>query len=80
MAPQLIRPSLEVTLPLLRRPVVLTERVKVCRLKLAVTARAVLMVTLQVVPETASQPLPLQKAKVEPGAGVAVRTTVLPLV
>src|SRR5207247_10624635 len=32
---------------LLRRPVVLTERVKVCRLKLAVTARAVLMVTLQ---------------------------------
>jgi len=37
------------------------------------------MVTLQVGPETASQPL-LQKAKVEPGAGVAVRTTVLPLV
>ncbi len=78
MAPQLIRPSLEVTLPLLRRPVVLTERGKVCRLKLAVTARAVLMVTLQVVPETASQPL--KKATVEPGAGVAVRTTVLPLV
>ena len=78
MAPQLIPPSLEVTVPL-PLPVVLTERVKVCRLKLAVTARAVLMVTLQVGPETASQPL-LQKAKVEPGAGVAVRTTVLPLV
>ena len=73
----MIPPSLEVTVPL---PLpVLTERVKVCRLKLAVTARAVLMVTLQVGPETASQPL-LQKAKVEPGAGVAVRTTVLPLV
>ena len=43
------------------------------------TDLAELMVTLQVVPETASQPL-LQKAKVEPGAGVAVRTTVLPLV
>jgi len=78
VAPQLIPPSLEVTVPL-PLPVVLTERVKVCRLKLAVTARAVLMVTLQVGPETASQPL-LQKAKVEPGAGVAVRTTVLPLV
>ena len=78
MGPQLILPSLEVTVPL-PLPVVLTERVKVCRLKLAVTARAVLMVTLQVGPETASQPL-LQKAKVEPGAGVAVRTTVLPLV
>jgi len=78
VAPQLIRPSLEVTVPLLRSPVLVTERVKVCRLKLAVTARAVLMLTLQVVPETASQPL--QKAKVEPEAGVAVRTTVLPLV
>jgi len=78
VAPQLIRPSLEVTVPLLRSPVLVTERVKVCRLKLAVTARAVLMVTLQVVPETALQPL--QKAKVEPEAGVAVRTTVLPLV
>ena len=42
------------------------------------TDLAELMVTLQVVPETASQPL--QKAKVEPEAGVAVRTTVLPLV
>ena len=77
MAPQLIRPSLEVTVPLLRSPVLVTERVKVCRLKLAVTARAVLMVTLQVVPETALQPL--QKAKVEPEAGVAVRVTTVPL-
>ena len=78
MAPQLIRPSLEVTVPLLRSPVLVTERVKVCRLKLAVTDLPPFMVTLQVVPETASQPL--QKAKVEPEAGVAVRTTVLPLV
>ena len=36
------------------------------------------MVTLQVVPETASQPL--QPAKVEPETGVAVRVTTVPLV
>jgi len=77
VAPQLIPPSLEVTVPLLRIPVLLTERVKVFRLKLAVTARAVLMVTLQVVPKTVSHPL--QPAKVEPAAGVAVRVTVVPL-
>ena len=76
MAPQLIPPSLEVTVPL-PLPVVLTERVKVCRLKLAVTARAVLMVTLQVVPETASQPL--HAANIESKAGVAIRVTTVPL-
>ena len=76
MPGQLIAPSFEVTLPL-PVPAGLTKRVNVCRLKLAVTARAVLMVTLQVVPGAASQPL--QKAKVEPEAGVAVRVTTVPL-
>jgi len=78
VAPQLIRPSLEVTVPLLRSPVLVTERVKVCRLKLAVTDRAALIVTVQVVLGPAQ--LPLQPLNVEPEAGVAVRTTVLPLV
>ena len=41
------------------------------------TDRAARMVTLQNVPETASQPL--QPVKVEPKAGVAVRVTVVPL-
>src|SRR5439155_27364204 len=57
--------------------VLLTVRVKVCRIKLAVTARVPLMVTVQVVPETASQPL--QPAKSEPKPGVAVRVTAVPL-
>ena len=43
------------------------------------TDLAELMVTLQVVPETASQPLH-QMAKERQRVGVAVRTTVLPLV
>src|SRR5207244_3006905 len=77
VAPQLIPPSLEVTVPP-RMPVLLTERVKRCRVKLAVTDLVPFMVTVQVVPETASQPL--QPVKMEPEAGVAVRTTVLPLV
>ena len=42
------------------------------------TARAPLMVTVQVVPETASQPLQPVKMERRP-VGVAVRTTVLPL-
>ena len=42
------------------------------------TARAALMVRVQVVPETASQPL--QPVKIDPLAGVAVRVTVVPLV
>ena len=58
-------------------PALLTERVKRCRVKVAVTDRAALMVTLQNVPETASQPL--QPAKMEPVVGVAVRVTVVPL-
>ena len=41
------------------------------------TDRAALMVTVQVVPEAASQPL--QPVKVDPVAGVAVRVTIVPL-
>ena len=78
MAPQLILPSLEVTVQLLRRPVLPTERVKVCRVKVAVTDRAALIVTPQLVPETVSQPL--QPLNVDPPAALAVRVTVVPLV
>jgi len=45
--------------------------------KLAVTDRAALMVTVQVVPETVSQPL--QPLKTERKPGVAVRVTTVPL-
>ena len=60
------------------RPVLLTVRVKRWTAKVALTARAAFMATLQVVPETASQPL--QPVKIDPLAGVAVRVTVVPLV
>ena len=42
------------------------------------TDLAAFMVTVQVVPEAASQPL--QPVKIDPLAGVAVRVTVVPLV
>ena len=61
-----------------KRPVSLTERTNRFRVKLAVTARAALMVTVQVVPETVSQPL--QLVNVDPPAALAVRVTVVPLV
>ena len=76
MPGQPIAPSLEVTEPL-PMPATLTERVKRWTLKVAVTERAALMVTVQVEPETALHPL--QLAKVEPLAGAAVRVTVVPL-
>ena len=44
---------------------------------MAVTDRAALIVTVQVVLEPAQ--LPLQPPKVDPPAGVAVRVTVVPL-
>jgi len=58
-------------------PALLTERVKRCRAKVAVTDLAALIVTLQVVPETASQPL--QLLNMDPPAGVAVRVTTVPV-
>ena len=76
MAPQVIPAGLEVTVPL-PVPALPTERVNVCRLKVAVTDRAALMVTLQLAPETVSQPL--QVVNVDPPAALAVRVTVVPL-
>ncbi len=65
-----------VTVPL-PGPAVLTVRVLVCGVKVAVTVVAAVMFTVQEpVPE---QPPPLQLEKVEPVAGVAVRVTALPL-
>src|SRR5437870_3071369 len=71
VAPQLIPAGLEVTvpLPMPKGLALLTVRAKLCRVRVAVTDLAALMVTLQVVPETASQPL--QPANVDPPAGVA---------
>src|SRR5205807_7562204 len=76
-APQLNPAGSEVTVPLLMMPVLLTVRVNVCRVKVAVTDLAALMLTVQVVPEAASQPL--QPVNVDPVAGVAVRVTTVPL-
>jgi hypothetical protein len=76
VAPQLIPAGLEVTVPL-PDPDLLTDRVNVCTLKVAVTDVAAFIVTEQVpVPE---QPPPLQPANVEPPAGAAVSVTDVPL-
>ena len=76
MPGQPIEPSLDVTVPL-PVPASPTLRVKRWALKVAVTDRTAFMVTVQLGPETVSQPL--QPAKVEPLAGVALRVTVVPL-
>jgi hypothetical protein len=70
--------GLDVTVPLAMRPVLLTVSVKLCTAKVAVTDRATLIVTVQLVPETVSQPL--QLVNVDPPAALAVRVTVVPLV
>src|SRR5207247_2109293 len=76
VAPQSIPGGSEVTVPL-PVPALLLVRLTVWRLKVAVTVVAAFRVTEQVaVPE---QPPPLQPAKVEPVAGVAVRVTGVPL-
>ena len=54
-----------------------TVSTKLCRLKMAATDLAAFMVTVQVVPETASHPL--QLLKVDPGSACAVRVTTVPL-
>jgi hypothetical protein len=78
VVPQVTPAGELVTVPL-PVPAFATERAKVepeVVPKVAVTALAAVMVTLQpLVPEQA----PLQPAKVEPAAGVAVRVTVVPL-
>ena len=74
----MIPAGLDVTVPLAMRPVLLTVSVKLCTAKVAVTDRAALMVTVQLVPETVSQPL--QLVNVDPPAALAVRVTAVPLV
>ena len=77
VGPQLMPPSLEVTVPV-PVPPLLTVRVKpCCALKTAVTDFDPLpSITVQVAPETPSQPL--QPPKTEPWLGVAVRVAVVP--
>src|SRR5207245_1155461 len=67
--------ELEVTVPLPtpRGLAFWTARVNLCRVKVAVTDLAALMVTVQVAPETESHPL--QLVKLDPVAGAAVRVT-----
>jgi hypothetical protein len=72
--PQLIPAGLEVTVPL-PRPLLLTVRLKNCRLNVAVTDFAAFMATVHVAPETELQPVQLPKT--EPAAGVAVSVTVV---
>ena len=74
--PQLMPAGLLVTVPL-PVPAFVIERVKVCGacgLKVAVQVLLAFIVTEPVV-----QPVPLQPAKVEPVAGVAVKVTEVPL-
>ena len=78
MPGQLISPSFDVTVPL-PVPAGFTVSVNRCTLtlKVAVTDRAPLIVTVQVVLVVVQ--LPLQPAKVDPVLGVAVSLTIVPL-
>ena len=58
-------------------PAFVTVSVKGCRVNVAVTDVAALIVTVQV--PVPVQPPPLQPVNVEPAAGVAVRVTAVPL-
>ena len=77
MGPQLMPPSLEVTVPLPVPPLLTVSATPCCRLNVAVTDFGPLpSVTVQVAPETPSHPL--QPTKTEPWLGVAVSVTVVP--
>src|SRR5207249_4073633 len=76
VAPQLIPAGFEVTVPL-PVPALLTARVTLCSVKVAVTVVAAFKVTEQL--PLPVQPPPFQPAKVEPLAGVAVSVTKVPL-
>src|SRR5438105_4868861 len=69
-------PSLEVPVPL-PVPSLPTVRVNRCRVNVAVTDRAPLIVTVQVTPETPSHPL--QPPKADPPPALAVSVTTAPL-
>src|SRR5207249_3291538 len=77
VAPQLMPAGALVTVPL-PVPAGVTVRVKLCRVKVAVTVVAAERVTVQA-PVREQRP-PRQLLKVEPAAGVAVRVTAVPLV
>src|SRR5216117_983133 len=65
--------GLDVTVPLPRRVLaLLTLSVKRCSMKMAVTERALLIVTVQVAPETESQPVHPVKIESMPAAAVSV--------
>src|SRR5262245_23485840 len=76
VAPQSIPEGSDVTVPL-PVPPVLTVRVTVRRVKVAVTVVAAFMVTVQA--PVPAQPPPLHPVKAEPVAGVAVSVTTVPL-
>jgi len=65
--------------PLLRPrvPALLAVRVNLCRVNVAVTNLAALMVTVQLLPETESQPV--QPVRLDPVAGAAVSVTIVPV-
>ena len=74
--PQLIPDGLELTVPL-PVPVLLTVSTKLEESKVAVTVLAAFIVTVHVGPDTVSHPL--QPAKVDPPAALAVSVTLVPL-
>ena len=69
--PQLIPDGLDVTAPA-PIPVLATARLNRCSMKIAVTDRALLIATVQVAPETESQPVHPVKIESTPAAAVNV--------
>ena len=69
--------DVEVTVPLpVNRLDLVTFSGNVCSVNVAVTDLATFMVTVQVAPETASQPV--QPVRLDPTAGAAVSVTTVP--
>src|SRR5258708_24604465 len=69
--PQLMPTGLDVTSPL-RRPSLVTARVKRWSMKMAVTDRAFAIVTVHVAPDTESHPVQPVNSESTPGAAVSV--------
>src|SRR5207244_10648390 len=77
LVPQVLPAGLLATVPL-PVPAETTVRAKICRSKVAVTVVSAVRVTVQLA--VPAQPPPCQPVKTEPGAGVGVSVTRLPLV
>src|SRR5947209_2243023 len=77
LVPQVLPAGLLATVPL-PVPAETTVRAKICRSKVAVTVVSAVRVTVQLAVPV--QPPPCQPVKTEPGAGVGVSVTRLPLV